>query len=67
MSDETPLLSGKITMEEASWVVSLQFLGGIFGNIIFGFITSKFGRKWPLIISTIPIIVILKKNNCQLI
>ena len=57
MSDETPLPSGKITIEEASWVVSLAYLGGVFGNIVFGFITNRFGRKWPLIIATIPIIV----------
>ncbi|XP_055302940.1 uncharacterized protein LOC129568722 [Sitodiplosis mosellana] len=57
MSDETPLPSGKITMEEASWIVSLVYLGGIPGNMVFGFITNRFGRKWPLIIATIPIII----------
>lgn len=57
MSDKTPLPSGKITIEEASWVASLICVGALFGNIFFGYITSKFGRKIPLIIVTIPTIV----------
>lgn len=63
MSDETPLPSGKITMHEASNVVSYVYVGGIAGNIVFGYITNRFGRKWPLIIITIPIIVI-KNDFC---
>lgn len=59
MSDETPLPSGKITMDEASWIVSYVYIGGIIGNMMFGYITNRFGRKWPLIIITIPIIVIV--------
>ncbi|XP_031623073.1 facilitated trehalose transporter Tret1-like [Contarinia nasturtii] len=55
-SDETPLPSGKITMEEASWVASLFPIGGLIGNICFGFITNRFGRKMPLIFITIPTI-----------
>lgn len=56
-SDETPLPSGKISMDEASWIASLICVGGLIGNIMFGFITSKFGRKIPLIFITIPTIV----------
>lgn len=29
-------------------VISLLSLGGLFGNIIFGFITNRFGRRIPL-------------------
>lgn len=57
MSDESPLPSGKITMEEASWLVSLCSVGGLMGCMTFGFITSQFGRKWPLIFMVIPKIV----------
>lgn len=56
-SEETPLRSGVINMDEASWIASLLCLGCFFGNILFGYITNKFGRKWPLIIITIPTIV----------
>ncbi|XP_055301605.1 facilitated trehalose transporter Tret1-like [Sitodiplosis mosellana] len=53
-SDESPLPSGKITMEEASWITSLWSVGGLIGCMTFGFITSHFGRKWPLIFMIIP-------------
>lgn len=56
-SDKSPLASGKITMEEASWAVSLLSIGALFGNFFFGYITNLFGRKIPCIIITIPLIV----------
>ncbi|KAG4071144.1 hypothetical protein HA402_003276 [Bradysia odoriphaga] len=56
-SDDSPLPSGKINIDEASWVVSLACLGGLVGNIIFGFATSTFGRKKPLIFLAIPSII----------
>lgn len=56
-SNETPLPSGPITMEQASWVASYICVGALFGNMFFGFITNKFGRKIPLIIIAIPTIV----------
>ncbi|XP_031622894.1 facilitated trehalose transporter Tret1-like isoform X2 [Contarinia nasturtii] len=56
-SDESPLSSGKITMNEASWSASLICIGGLVGNICFGFITNRFGRKNPLIFITIPVII----------
>lgn len=57
LSDETPLPSGKITMDEASWIASLICVGGLIGNFFFGFVTSRFGRKSPLIFITIPKVV----------
>lgn len=56
MSNETPL-SHIITMDEATSIASLLGIGCMFGNIFFGYITNKFGRKIPLIITTIPTIV----------
>lgn len=63
-SDETPLPSGKITMEEASWIASFICVGGVTGNIFFGFITNMFGRKWPLIIIAIPTCVRNQRFEC---
>lgn len=57
MSDETPLPSGTINWEEASWIAALLCVGGMIGNIFFGFITSNFGRKEPLLFISIPTIV----------
>lgn len=56
MSDETPL-SHKIDWDEATWIASLLSIGSMFGNIFFGYITNKFGRKIPLIVTAIPTIV----------
>lgn len=56
-SDDTPLPSGKITMEEASWVNSLLSVGAIFSNIVFGFLAKQFGRKISLFLLGIPMIV----------
>lgn len=56
-SDNSPLATGKITMEEASLVASFVPLGALFGNFLFGFITSKCGRKKTLISIAIPAIV----------
>lgn len=48
-SDDNPLPLGKLDMETISWIASLLSLGGLFGNITFGFITNRFGRKIPLL------------------
>lgn len=56
-SDESPLASGKLTLSEASWVVACLTFGGLWGNIVFGYIAEHFGRKWPLILVAIPQIV----------
>lgn len=61
-TDETPLPSGKITVEEASWIASLLSIGCLFGNV-FGYVTNKFGRKVTLIFISIPTIVSERKNH----
>lgn len=62
LSDESPLPTGKITMDEASYVASLVNAGGAIGTAFFGSITNKFGRKNPLIAITIPTIVRMNGN-----
>lgn len=54
---KSPLPSGGISMEQASWIASMHCIGGLFGNIIFGYIINRYGRRLPLILITIPIIV----------
>lgn len=56
-SVKTPLPSGVISMEQASWIASYHCIGGLFGNIIFGYIINRYGRRLPLILITFPIIV----------
>lgn len=66
-SSETPLRSGPMTVEELSWMVSIMCIGGFFGNMFFGCITGRFGRKLPLLLIAVPmtvcfIIISLLKN-----
>lgn len=56
-SEDTPLPSGKITIDQASWIASILCIGGLIGNILFGIVTTYFGRKWPLLILCVPTIV----------
>lgn len=56
-SDETPFPFGKISIQDASWVASLQCVGSLFGNIILGYCMNKFGRRVPLILIAFPLIV----------
>lgn len=62
-SDKSPLPSGKITMEEASWIASALAIGALPGNVVFGFLIKKFGRKWPLTASSI--LTIVKPKHCK--
>lgn len=48
-SDNTPLRF-KITMEQISWVTSLESAGVVVGVLGFGFISNVVGRKPPLLI-----------------
>lgn len=56
-SDQSPLQTGKISTEEASWIAAIQCFGFLVSCTAFGFIANRFGRKWPLVILSIPIIV----------
>lgn len=44
-------------MDEASWMNAQLALGALTGNIFFGYITNSFGRKVPLMIMAVPMIV----------
>lgn len=57
MSDESPLPTGKITLDEASWITAMICPGGFLGNFLFGWITERYGRKIPLFLAVIPQIV----------
>lgn len=56
-SNDTPLPSGAITMDQASWITSLLSIGALFSNIVFGFLANNFGRKILLLLIGIPMIV----------
>lgn len=57
LSDETPLPTGKISMDDASWIAALLCVGGFVGNLFFGYITNNYGRREPLLVISAPAIV----------
>lgn len=52
-SDQTPL-NTPITVTETSWVGSLIGLGALTGNIIFGLLLDRLGRKVCMNLLAIP-------------
>lgn len=91
-SNESPLPTGKISMNEASWIASLlvefnflifsrhkarvkiifhsyvcfQAIGGFVGNMFFGYLANRFGRKGPLLFISIPMIVSGLRFKCYI-
>lgn len=57
MSDESPLPTGPISIDEASWITALMCAGGLVGNFFFGWVTERYGRKLPLMSLAVPQIV----------
>lgn len=53
-SDETPLTSGKITLDEESWISSLTAFGAIGFTLVYGFLSEKFGRKPAILMIGVP-------------
>lgn len=53
-SDETPLTSGPITLEQLSWIGSMHCIGAMFGTFTFGFFTSFMGCKRVMAFLGIP-------------
>ncbi|GAB0091270.1 hypothetical protein DMENIID0001_060890 [Sergentomyia squamirostris] len=53
-SADSPLPTGALTQNQVSLVNSILALGGMTGALIFGWVADRFGRKWPLIVGTIP-------------
>lgn len=42
---------------QASWVAGINNIIAFFGNLIFGYITPRFGRKIPLLLIALPNVV----------
>lgn len=53
--DDTPL-SRPLSMDEISWIASIQCIGALFGNIVIGYIINRYGRRLPMIIVAAPLV-----------
>lgn len=51
-------------MTEISWIGSLFGLGSLLGNIMFGVLLDRIGRKWCMYMLALPVIVRLMKMHC---
>lgn len=66
-SSDSHLDSGAITTDEASWIGAMLSLGGLFGNVLFGWLANYWGRKRTLCFITLPILVSTNLNLSTLI
>lgn len=53
-TDETPLKTGPITLEQLSWIGSVNCIGGIIGTFTFGFFTNFMGCKRAMAFLAVP-------------
>ncbi|GAB0086102.1 TRET1 [Sergentomyia squamirostris] len=53
-SDENILPSGPISKDQAAWINSVMCLGAFAGNLVFGTLVDRIGRKWSLFFLAIP-------------
>lgn len=53
-SDDTPLKTGPVTLEQMSWIGSMNCIGAMFGTFTFGYFTSFVGCKRAMTFLGIP-------------
>lgn len=57
LSDSCPLESGKLTIDEESWIGALPPVGALFGNILGGFLVPRVGSKFTIMVFGMPQLV----------
>lgn len=57
ISNDTPLVTGPISIEQVSWVGSINCLGALIGSLTFGYLFTSLGSKRALLFLAIPDIV----------
>lgn len=56
-SDDCPLPSGRISMDDIASICSIIGIGGLVGTILVGWMADQFGRKNALLAMVVPQIV----------
>lgn len=56
-SNDSPLESGALTVDEISWIGSIFSIGAIVGNIAGGYLTTKIGSKSSVMLLGVPQLV----------
>lgn len=62
-SDDSPLPSGRVGMEEIAWIGSILGIGGLVGTVALGWIADRVGRKNSLLALAVPQIVSIFNNS----
>lgn len=62
-SDDCPLLSGRVQMDEIAWIASIIAIGGLLGTVIVAQISDHIGRKNALLAMAVPQIVSVLSNS----
>lgn len=57
MSDDSPLKTGPITIEQVSWIGSIGCIGALFGTFSIGIFTSFMGCKRAMVFLAIPAVM----------
>lgn len=55
-SDDSPLESGPITLEQLSWIGSMNCIGAVFGTFTSGYAAGRIGCKRTMAILAVPAI-----------
>lgn len=63
-SNDSPLPSGRVKLEQLAWVGSILGIGGLVGTVFIGWFADCVGRKNSLIVMAIPQVVSI---HCLLI
>lgn len=56
-SEDSPLPTGPLTVQQKSWVSALMYLGGSLGCLFFGWASNRYGRKYPMMAAAVPQLV----------
>lgn len=62
-SDDSPLPSGRVQLNELAWIGSMLGIGGVVGTIVIGFLADRFGRKHSLMAMAVPLTVMTTITN----
>lgn len=54
ISNSSPLESGKLTIDDISWIGAILSLGALFGNLFGGYLVPRFGAKLSITFLAIP-------------
>lgn len=66
-SDDCPLPSGRVQLDELGWIASMLGIGGLIGTVAIGWIVEHFGRKSLLTMAGPQIVINFEKSTSLLV